>query len=308
VVVVDTLEHGRRAAVGATELVVGDVADRQLVRSVLDDRRIEAIIHFAAYKSVEESVERPGAYFDNNVCGTLALAEVVVEAGVRPLVFSSTCAVYGASASQPIAEDAPLEPENPYGESKVLCERMLRWFDVSHRLRYASLRYFNAAGAWPDGSIGEDLTGARALIPLTIRAALMPGETLRIFGTDYPTPDGTAIRDYVHVVDLVDAHIQVLDWMLREDRSLTVNLGTGRGTSVREVVAAVERVSGCRVPVEAAPRRPGDAPAIWADPSHAAAVLGWTARHGLDEIVESAWRWHSTHPDGYGSSEAIAIP
>jgi UDP-glucose-4-epimerase GalE len=294
VTVLDTLEHGSAAAVQTARLVVGSVLDRPLVASLLGREGIDAVVHFAAYKSVEESIAEPGRYFENNVAGSLALLESCRAAGVGRFVFSSSCAVYGTPDQLPVAEDAALRPDNPYGESKRIVEDMLRWYGSSHHLRYASLRYFNAAGASSDGRLGEDWTGAANLVPIVLKTALGRGPAVRIFGTDYPTPDGTAVRDYVHVDDLADAHVAALEYLAAGGAPLTVNLGTGRGSSVLEVLEAARRASGAPVPAVAARRRPGDPAAVWADPRLAREVLGWTARHGLDEIVASAYRWHAS--------------
>ncbi len=308
-IVLDTLDNGHREAVPGIEVVVGSIADRPLVERLLAERRIEAVMHFAALKAAEESVGQPGRYFEANVGGSLALLAAMESAGIRALVFSSTCAVYGEPGRVPIDEDAPTRPENPYGESKLLVERALPWFEA-RGIVAVSLRYFNAAGAQADGAHGEDWRKAPNLVPVAIKAALGRGGPLRVFGTDYPTPDGTAVRDYVHVVDLADAHIRALDHLAAGGGALTVNLGTGLGSSVREVIAAVERASGRVIEVIEAPRRAGDPAAVWADPRRANEVLGWTARHGLAEIVETAVRWHSTHPDGYpdGAGGGTAAP
>jgi UDP-glucose-4-epimerase GalE len=297
--VLDTLEHGDRRSIPGVELVEGSVGDAPLVRRLLADGGIQAVVHFAALKAADESVREPGRYFDANVGGGLVLLRAMEETGVTRFIFSSSCAVYGEPPSLPIDEDAPLRPENPYGESKLLLERTLPWF-AANGLGFVSLRYFNAAGAELDGTHGEDWRAAPNLVPMAIKAALRQ-TPLRVFGTDYPTPDGTAVRDYVHVVDLAAAHIAALDHLAAGRASTTLNLGTGRGASVRDVIAAVERVSGCSIEVIEAPRRAGDPAAVWADSRKAERELGWTARLGLDEIVQSAVRWHRTHPDGYGS-------
>jgi UDP-glucose-4-epimerase GalE len=212
---------------------------------------------------------------------------------VTAFVFSSTCAVYGTPASTPVGEDAPIHPESPYGETKAMVERILGWFDTCHQFRSVSLRYFNAAGAAMDGSLGEDWSMTLNLVPLAMKALLGAAGPLRVFGTDYPTPDGTAIRDYIHVDDLADAHLRALDYLRAGGTTTAFNLGTGHGSSVREVLAAAERAAGRPVPAEDGPRRAGDPVALWADSSKAKELLGWEARYGLDEIVGSAWQWHS---------------
>jgi UDP-glucose 4-epimerase len=306
VTVLDDLGRGHRAAVGDLPLVVGDVRDRALVADVLARGSIEAVVHFAAFKSVEESVADPGAYFDNNVGGTLAVLRAMADTGVRRIVFSSSCAVYGPPERSPVDETAALRPINAYGESKLLSERLLPWFSASHGIRSAVLRYFNAAGAAADGSSGEDWTDAPNLVPVVLAAAAGRRPAVRIFGTDHPTPDGTAIRDYIHVLDLAEAHLRALEAIDARDESLTVNVGTGVGVSVLEVLEAVRRITGRPVPAVAAPRREGDPSAIWADTTRATELLGWSATRSLDDIVASAWRWHTTHPEGYAPADEPA--
>ncbi len=300
VVVLDSMEFGHGAAVGDTPLVRADVADGETVAKVVSDHGVDAVVHFAAYKAAGESMERPGRYFANNVAGSAALLEALAGAGVQRLVFSSSCAVYGTPERSPVSEDAPIRPESPYGESKAMVERILSWYDRCHGLRSVSLRYFNAAGAWPDGSIGEDWTVSLNLVPQIMKSALGRQRALRVFGTYYPTPDGTAIRDYVHVIDLAEAHLKALELLEAGGATAAVNLGTGVGSSVLEVLAAAREAMGRPVPHELGPRRPGDPVALYADGRHALRLLGWEPRYGLDDIVASAWAWHSQHPDGYG--------
>jgi UDP-glucose-4-epimerase GalE len=297
VVVLDSLEFGSRDAIADTPLVVGDVADRALVADTIADHGIDSIVHFAAYKAAGESFQNPGRYFQNNLAGTAALLETAHQGGVRHIVFSSTCAVYGTPERTPVREDAPIRPESPYGESKALVERMLHWYDACHGRRSVSLRYFNAAGAAMDGSLGEDWSVALNLVPLAMKALLGAGPELRIFGTDYPTPDGTAIRDYIHVDDLADAHLRALDYLAAGGATRAFNLGTGTGSSVREVLTAAERAAGRPVPAVEAPRRAGDPVGLWADHSRARSELGWNPRYDLDDIVTSAWHWHKTTMD-----------
>jgi UDP-glucose 4-epimerase len=248
-------------------------------------------------------MEQPGRYFQNNVCGTLSLLQAMQRADVKRIVFSSSAAVYGTPGTLPVSELNALHPENPYGETKLMVEQMLRWFDVGHGLRSVSLRYFNAAGAMPDASLGEDFRYTLNLIPLVMKAAVGKAPEVKVFGTDYPTPDGTAIRDYIHVLDLADAHIKALEFLEANDRTEIFNLGTGRGSSVRKVIDTTKRVSGVDFPVTYAARRPGDPVAVYADNTKAHALLGWEPEHTLQEIVETAWRWHSTHPNGFGNVE-----
>jgi UDP-glucose-4-epimerase GalE len=299
-VVLDTLEHGHPSAVPGTTIVVGDAGDRRLVRNLIATHGIEAVIHFAARKSVPESIADPGSYFAANVGGSLELMRAMVDGGVRHLVLSSTCAVYGTPEELPVRESSPVRPENPYGESKLMVERMAPWFELAHGLRTVVLRYFNAAGAALDGSNGEDWQGAENLVPVVLAVAGGRRDVVEIHGTDYPTPDGTAIRDYIHVEDLADAHVRAVGHLADGGPGVTLNLGTGRGASVNEVVAAARAATGRAIETRHGPRRPGDPAAIWADAELAREVLGWAARHDLDAIVSSAWTWHQRHPDGHG--------
>jgi UDP-glucose-4-epimerase GalE len=275
------------------DFVLGDVADRGLVERVMRERNVGSVIHLAGDKSVGESMRSPGAYFENNVGGALALLESMVTCGVGLIVFSSSCAVYGTPSSLPVDERSVLAPENPYAETKAAVERMLLWFDRCHDVRSVSLRYFNAAGADPAGRTGEDLDDATNLVPVVMKAALGIIPSVEIFGTDYPTPDGTAIRDYVHVADLADAHVMALGHLTSGGRTDVVNVGTGHGTSVRELLALVESISGRSLYVREGPRREGDPAEVYADNRKALDMLGWRPRFGAREIIETAWRWHS---------------
>jgi UDP-arabinose 4-epimerase len=307
-VVFDNLVYGHEWAVKWGPLVLGDLADGAAIKRVLEQYKVTAVVHFAAYAYVGESVTNPRKYFRNNVVGTLNLLDAMVDAGVRDIVFSSTCATYGVPRNVPIAEDHPQHPVNPYGETKLAVEKMLHWYGQAYGLRYAALRYFNAAGADPDGEVGEDHDPETHLIPLALEAAL-GGKGLDIYGTDYATPDGTAVRDYIHVQDLADAHVAALDKLRDGATSLSVNLGTGRGHSVREVIAAVEKVSGKRVAARETDRRAGDPPELVADARLAAEVLGWKARlPNIETIVEHAWRWRQKRVDGarLGRAESVA--
>jgi UDP-glucose 4-epimerase len=299
-VVLDTLEHGHPSAIPDTTLVVGDAGDRRLVRDLLAAHAIEAVIHFAARKSVPESIADPGRYYADNVAGSLELLRAMVDGGVRRFVLSSTCAVYGAPDELPVRESSPVHPENPYGDSKLMVERMTPWFERAHGLRTVVLRYFNAAGAALDGSNGEDWRQAQNLVPVVLAVAGGRRDAVEIYGTDYPTPDGTAIRDYIHVEDLADAHVRSVMHLADGGPSVTLNLGTGRGASVRDVVVAAQAATGRAIETRLAPRRPGDPAAIWADAGLADRVLAWTPRYDLDAIVSSAWTWHQRHPDGHG--------
>ena len=298
-IVLDDLRRGHPQAIDDARLIVGDVRDTALVRAVLVDERIDAVIHFAALKSVEDSVSDPVGYLAVNVGGTLALLEAMAATTARDIVFSSTCAVYGTPKQLPVGEDAALAPENPYGASKRIAEDLLRWSTAS-RIRAISLRYFNAAGASGDGEHGEDWSSAGNLVPVVLRAAIGQSPAVRIFGTDYPTADGTAVRDYVHVDDLADAHVAALEGVAAGRIDGVLNLGTGKGASVREIVDLARTITGRPISTEDAGRRPGDPAAIWANTARSRAMLGWTAAHDLTSILASAWAWHSRHPDGYG--------
>ena len=257
-------------------------------------------MHFAAFAAVGESMAEPAKYYQNNVVASLSLLEAMRPAGVGKIVFSSTTATYGVPERIPITEDEPQQPINPYGFGKLVIERALADYARAYGLAYAALRYFNAAGASPEGDLGEDHRPELHLIPIVLQVALGQRKQISIFGDDYPTPDGTCIRDYVHVDDLADAHLKALE-RLEQGRGLQLNLGTGRGHSVREVIEACRRVTGQPIPEEIALRRPGDPPELVADASKAQAVLGWRPRYmELEPIVETAWRWHSTHPQGFG--------
>ena len=293
-VALDNLVQGHEAAVRWGPLVAGDIRDRALVEGVIRAHRIDAVIHFAGHAYVGESMRDPGKYFATNVAGSLVLLEAMQACGVGRIVFSSTCATYGIPQSLPIRDEEVQRPINPYGESKLFVERALHWYGVAHGLRSVSLRYFNAAGADPDGELGEDHEPETHLIPLAIGAALGRRPPLQIFGTDYPTPDGTAVRDYVHVSDLADAHVRALDYLEAGGESSAFNLGTGRGHSVREVVTSVERAAKRTLPRRDAARRAGDPASLVAAPGRTRERLGWTARRSdLDTIIGTAWRWQA---------------
>ena len=304
-VTVDNLVYGHRSAVRWGPLVQADLADRSAIHKVIRDYDIEAVMHFAAYAYVGESMRQPGKYFQNNVANTFQLFEVMREAGLKTIIFSSTCATYGHPDYLPIDEAHAQQPVNPYGESKLFVERTLPWYGMAHGFDYAVLRYFNAAGADPDGEIGEQHDPETHLIPLVIEAALGRRASVEIYGTDYPTQDGTAIRDYTHVSDLADAHVLALDYLQQGNQSICLNLGTGKGYSVREVIAAVERIGRCAVPIKQTRRRPGDPTELVADASRAREVLAWTpSRSDIDTIVQTAWDWSKRSPT---SSETTVL-
>ena len=299
VVVFDNLSAGHRAAVRWGPLVEGDIRDVAAVRAALRRHDVSAVLHFAAFLDVGESVRDPMRYYRNNVDGALGVIEAMLAESVPRFIFSSTCATYGEPLETPITEAHPQRPINSYGETKLAVERALPHFEKAHGLRSMALRYFNAAGADPDGEIGEDHSPEIHIIPRAIEAAL-GGPGLEVFGDDYPTPDGTCLRDYIHVTDLADAHVRALEALVETGRSGAYNLGVGRPHSVKDVIEAVERVAGRRVPWTIAPRRPGDPAVLYAAAHKAQGELHWTPRFpDLDAIVGTAWAWHRAHPHGY---------
>jgi UDP-glucose 4-epimerase len=308
VIVLDDLRQGHRAAVlPGAELVVGDLADRRLLRDVMAGWRFDGILHFAAMSLVDESMRDPIRYFTENVGNTLALAEEAVKARVTRLVLSSTAALFGRPENIPVSEDERKDPVSPYGESKLMAERALEWVDRIHGLRSASLRYFNAAGADPGGRLGEDHSPETHLIPNAINAVLGLGRPLAVYGTDYDTPDGTAIRDYVHVTDLAEAHLRALD-RLQDGPSCRYNVGSGTGASVMEVIAAVERAAGRPVPYILGPRRAGDPAVLVASNERLRRETGWAPRLGaLDDIVGTAYAWRARHPRGYHGATTLTL-
>ena len=300
-VVLDNLAYGHRAAVAAgVPLHECDLGDEKAVGAVLRKEKIELVMHFAAYCYVGESVTDPLKYYLNNVAATLHLLHAMLDAGVKKFVFSSTCATYGSPATLPIVETLPQSPINPYGQTKLDVENALKALAHAHGLSFAAFRYFNAAGAAEDGAIGEDHDPETHLIPLAIDAAAGRRPNLQLFGTDYPTPDGTCLRDYVHVDDLSRAHMAVFPQLASPGAALFYNLGTGRPTSNREVIRAVEAASGRKIAVIESPRRPGDPAALYADSAKARRELGWKIKFpDIASIVATAWKWHSAHPDGF---------
>ena len=296
-IIYDNLTEGHAGAVveGAS-LVVAELDDYDALRSLMRERKVDAVIHLAANALVGESMENPSKYFRNNVAAGINLLDAMVECGANRIVFSSTCAVYGEPESSPISENAPHRPSNTYGESKLAFERMLHWYEAAHGLRYASLRYFNAAGATE--LLGEHHSPETHLIPILLSCALGLRDDVEVYGDDYPTPDGTCIRDYIHVADIANAHILALDRL--QERSRTYNLGTGKGYSVREVIDTARRITNHPIPVRITPRRPGDPAELVANPALIKRELQWVPeRSQLEQIIESAWKWHRAHPNGY---------
>ena len=298
VVVLDSLELGRREAVIDAPLIVGNIADNDLVAATCNEYGVTQLVHFAAYKAVGESMEAPAKYWRNNVAGTVELVEACLASGVSDVVFSSSCSVNGTPATVPVTEDAPIHPESVYAESKAIVEKILSWYGVTNELNSVSLRYFNAAGASFDGLIGEDWTYSFNLIPLAMKAVLLDDYQLKVFGDDYDTPDGTCIRDYIHVEDLADAHVKALNYLGNGGETTAVNVGTGTGSSVFDVINATAAVAQRPVAHEIVARRPGDPVSTYANPDHARETLSWSAQHGLDSIVQTAYDWHLSQLDG----------
>ena len=301
VAVADSLETGFRAAVPEkVRFYQGDIRDGAFCDRIFETEQIGGVIHFAANSQVGESMEKPLKYYSNNLCGTRSLLESMVKHDVKTIVFSSTAAVYGEPARVPIQETDPASPTNCYGETKLAMEKMMKWTASAYGLRYVALRYFNACGAQPNGSIGEAHLPETHLIPLVLQIANGQRKELKIFGNDYPTPDGTCIRDYIHVCDLAKAHILALEYLLGGGKSDVFNLGNGVGFSVREVAKQAQAVTGCAIPVQISPRRAGDPARLIASPEKAKTVLGWEPEYAeLDGILRSAWNWHKNHPFGY---------
>jgi len=294
VVIYDSLVSGHKWAVKDLDLVIGETQDLKFLKNILMQKKIEAVIHFAAYIEMEESMRDPYKYFHNNVYGSLQLFKAMVKAHVDKLVFSSTAGVYGNPKKLPIKENAPKNPTNPYGESKLMVEKMLKWFDKCHNLRSISIRYFNAAGATLDGSLGEAHDPESHLIPNLLQA-VKENKEFNLYGTDYKTPDGTCIRDYIHVLDLAQTHILTLEALENGRKTGIYNAGTGKGYSNKEVIEMVEKATGKKVKVKKGPRRPGDADELVADPTKFQKEFGWQPQYSdLETIVETAWKWHKT--------------
>lgn len=301
VVVIDNLQTGHREAVpAAATFVEGDIRNPAALDAIFREHSIDAVLHFAANSLVGESMTVPLKYFDNNVHGMQILLEAMVRHGVNAIVFSSTAAVYGEPSVVPITEDAPTSPTNPYGESKLIMEKMMRWVRQAHGTRFVSLRYFNVAGAREDGSIGEAHNPETHLVPIMLQVPLGQRDSLTIYGDDYSTPDGTCIRDYIHVLDLADAHLLALDHLRSGGEGGIFNLGNGQGFSVREMLDAARRVTGHAIPITMGARRAGDPARLVAAADKAREVLGWTPRFmDIEQVIKSAWNWHEKHPKGF---------
>lgn len=305
-VVVDNLVTGNRWALRFGPFSIGSIADRSRLAATISEYAIEAAILFAAHAYVGESTANPSKYYRNNLSTSIEFLDALVAGGIKRLVFSSSCSIYGIQEKMPIQEESGKDPLSPYAETKWMLEKILAWYDHAYGLRSVCLRYFNAAGASPDGTLGEHHDPETHLIPLAIKASL-GGPALRVFGTDYPTPDGTAVRDYVHVTDLAQAHVQAIQYLMEGGISRQYNCGTGKGHSVREVIGMVEQVSGRKLSVEYVPRRRGDAPVLVADARKIRDSLGWTPQlSSLETIVETAWRWHSEHEQQWVTQEAAS--
>lgn len=301
VLVADSLETGHESAVDKrAKLFIGNLMDEQFMDSVFQKNKVEAVIDFAAYSLVGESVTNPLKYFENNVCGTLALLKKMKQYDVKYIVFSSTAATYGEPENIPILENDKTVPTNSYGESKLIVEKMLKWFDEAYGIRYCALRYFNAAGAHISGEIGEDHNPETHLIPIILQVALGKREKISIFGNDYDTQDGTCVRDYIHVTDLADAHILALEKIKKENKSAVYNLGNGKGFSVKEVIEMTRKVTGKEITEEIAPRRAGDPSTLIASSEKVIKELQWNPKYdSLEKIIDTAWNFHKNHPNGY---------
>ena len=302
VVVVDNLVKGHRAAVGDAKLYVGNIGDESFMDGVFAENKIDGVMHFAAFSLVGESMVQPYEYYNNNVAESMHLFNSMVRNGVKNIVFSSTAATFGEPEQIPISETTPQNPINTYGETKLAMEKMLKWFGVAYGLNSVCLRYFNVAGAHPSGEIGEDHSPETHLIPIVLQVANGKREKLSVFGGDYPTKDGSCIRDYIHVTDLADAHILAMEYMIKNNCSDAFNLGSGGGYSNFEILETAKKVTGRDIPSSVEPRRAGDPPVLIATSEKAERVLGWKRNYGIEDIIATAWKWHEGHPDGYGDN------
>jgi UDP-glucose 4-epimerase len=303
VCVLDNMQKGHAESIGGFKLYRGELRDGGVLDTVFGENKIDAVVHFAANSLVGESVREPLKYYDNNVAATMNLVSAMLRHNVKKIVFSSTAATYGEPERVPIFEDDRTLPTNPYGETKLAIERMLKWCDAAYGMKSVCLRYFNAAGAMPDGSIGEDHNPETHLIPIILQAALGKRPYIEVFGDDYPTADGTCVRDYIHVIDLADAHILALRHLLDGGDSRIYNLGAGNGYTVRQIIEAARRITGIDIPEKTAGRRPGDPAMLVASSDKIKAELGWEPGYSLDDIISSAWLWHKTHPHGFDGKE-----
>ena len=301
-IVFDNLALGHRTAVGDTKLVVGDLRNKDDIDHVFSQDRFDAVVHFAAYSLAGASMEKPYEYYDNNLRGGLNLLEAMRTHGCSSIIFSSTSAVYGYPTKMPVTEEEVIEPVSVYGSSKRMVEEMIEWYGAIYGIRFVMLRYFNAAGATSDGNLGEAHVHESHIIPIALEVAAGKRERFEVYGNDYETPDGTCIRDYIHVVDLADAHIRSIEYLAKEGKSIALNLGVGRGYSNLEVLSAVERVTGNKVERTFGKRRPGDPAKLWADNTKAKALLGWNPKYSeLETIISTAWKWYQSHPEGYAN-------
>ena len=299
-VIFDNLQNGHKEAIGETELIVGDLRKKEDIQAVFASHQFDAVIHFAALALAGESMEKPYEYYYNNIVGGMHLLEVMREGNCKTIIFSSTCAVYGFPKSLPVTEQSPIAPASVYGASKRNFEEILGWYEKIYGIRYGALRYFNACGALPDGSLGEAHNVETHIIPIALQATQQEHPTFPVFGSDYQTSDGTCIRDYIHVLDLADAHLKAVEVLTGKPDSFAVNLGVGKGYSNLEILHAVEEVTGKKISVVNKPRRWGDPDAIWADNTKAKELLGWTPQYtSIASIIETAWKWHEKHPKGY---------
>lgn len=301
VVVVDNLSKGHKDAVGSAKLYIGNIGDKVFMNKVFSEEKVDGVIHFAAYSIVPESMKVPDNYYENNVVCTLRLLESMIENNVKHIVFSSTAATYGEPERIPITEDMATTPTNTYGETKLSIEKMMKWFDTAYGLKFAALRYFNACGADEEGKIGEDHSPETHLIPLVLQVATGKREKIMIYGNDYATPDGTCVRDYVHVNDLISAHILAMKYLKNGGTSDSFNLGSGAGFSVNEIIESARKVTGHPIPAEIAERRAGDPASLIASSKKAKKILGWKPQYdNIDYIIKTAYNWHKNHLDGYG--------
>lgn len=303
-VIIDSLEYGHKEAIKECKnFYKGNIGDSDLLNDIFKKHNIDSVMHLCAYIEVGESVQNPAKYYLNNLCNSINLINSMLKAKVKNFIFSSTAAVYGEPESIPLKEDCRKEPTNPYGDSKLALEKILSWYSKAYDFNFVALRYFNASGAHPDGHIGEDHNPESHLIPLILQVPLGERESIKIFGDDYPTPDGTCLRDYIHVCDLALAHIDAMNYLKKGGKSLSCNLGNGNGFSVKEVIEIARKITRHSIPAEVCPRRAGDSSELIASSERAKEILGWTPKiTSLETIVETAWNWHKNHPNGYNNS------